>query len=119
MILKRVIQKLTTNQLLAKLNNAYRVLLGGEIEQGSITAEQLKDFGELIRRDLVGFAAFGEHNSVMTMDHDTMLIMEGRRQVVYHMLKQLDITPREIIETLNDNITQNSTLTNPNEEYYD
>jgi hypothetical protein len=119
MILKRIIQKLTTKQLLAKLNNAYRVLLGGELEQDSLDKDQLKDFGELIRRDLVGFAGYGEHNEVMTVDHDTMLIMEGRRQVVYHMLKHLDITPREIVETLNDNITQNATLNEKAEDYYD
>lgn len=108
-MIKRIF-RMSRKQALAKLNNAYRVLLGGEIEQETISAEQLKEFGYLIQMDVVGFSKFGEYPAMTSVNHDEMLIIEGRRQMAAHILKHLDITPREIIENLNDSITQNKEI---------
>lgn len=104
---RKEILHISATQLFSKLNNGYRALLGGDIEQDSLDKEQLAEFGRLIQMDIVGFAKFGEHPDTLTIDRDAMLILEGRRQLALHMLKHLDMSARQIIETLNDSILQN------------
>lgn len=103
---RRTIPKYTETQIKSRLNTAYRILLGGEIDGESVSASMLKEFGELVQRDLANISEFGSHPLHDDIEERRSLIMEGRRQVVSYMLSHLDFEPINVIELTNDALIQ-------------
>ena len=85
----RQIEKLTDKQLLSRVSGAYKKLLD-------------HDDGKLVIRDIVSFAELTPVRFDVSVSPNELLVMEGRRQMAMHILKHLDLDPRQIIEATND-----------------
>ncbi len=90
----RQVQKMTERQLMASLCESYKLLLADND----------------IVKDIVSFSGVMEYRSTTELNKDELLIMEGRKQMALHILRHLDLEPRELIEQHNDAAIINEVL---------
>ena len=90
----RQVKKMTEKQLMASLCASYKELLADND----------------IVKDIVSFSGVMEYRCTTELNKDELLIMEGRKQMALHILRHLDLEPRELIEQHNDAAIINDTL---------
>lgn len=93
----RILERFNGRQLLSRINGAYRRFFNDEQD------------AKLILRDIVSFSGLCEYRDSPTVSRDDLLVMEGRKQMAMHMLRHIDIEPREFVEAHNDAIAQFAT----------
>lgn len=85
----RLIEKLSWKLLAARLNGAYRKMLGN-------------DDSKLIIRDIVGFSKLGLYEPGIAYTPEQLIELRGRQQMALHILRHMDISVIEQIEHQND-----------------
>lgn len=98
-MIKRLIEKLTFKQAISRLSGAYKRLLVDDQD------------ARLVLRDIVGFSSLMTYHEQVEINKDQMLVLEGRRQMAMHILRHIDLDPRELIEARNDLQIQNEEMT--------